>query len=572
MSQPVELGVKSSLNKIIQELEQLRDKSKEVGSEFKGMGTDVAESMTKNTKRSERFLNDLRGMGRRVADQLRGDFKTLMSINALTDAMKLGQQFRGSIKETVALSDTIRKLGTTFNIASKDFSSFQNKMVKGLGDIGLSSDVASRSLAGLAETPVRGEDNLLAYSKSAGMLASIAREEGSEGNIAGGMARVIQARGGNVQDASQMQALSEDLRKVFAETGRGPTQTLQQMEQLFAKMPKDLRQAISSSGLTNLAAASAMGGPNATKFLEEYLGKSPVARMAFEAQGGAGIFGEDGIDTAKFGEFASSIMNRVGGDPRMAAQTLGLTDDAAEGFVRLAENLDKVKAAQDRINQSSGSLAEQYRNSLGLGEAFRRNINRVKASLSEPLSFLTQKATDLLSSAGDSTMGSAGVVAGGGVLAAMLAGMGARGVGGAMGGMGGTMLKGAAAQAITGEKVQPVYVTNASEIAGMGAMGGAGKMGKGMMGKIGGLGMAAAGGVAIGKLIEPAVTRGLDAGTTSKTAEGFEGNVLERLFFKLDQLVGGDVSTSFNRNQKVIVELNKQELKASKQPTRGSSF
>lgn len=572
MSQPVELGVRSSLSKIIQELEHLRDKSSEVRDEFKSMGNDISDSMTQNTKRSERFLDSLRGMGRRVADQLRGDFKTLVSIQALGDSFKLANQFRGSLKETVALSDSIRKLGTTFGIASRDFMSFQGKMVKGLGEIGLSSDVASRALSGLSETPVRGEENLVEYSKSAGMLASIAREEGQEGNIAGGLARVLQARGGDVNNVGQMQKLAEDLRRVFATTGRGPTQTLQTMEQLFANMPKDLRKAISSSGLTNLAAASAMGGPNATKFLEEYLGKSPIARMAFEAQGGAGIFGEQGLDIDKFGKFAEQIMGRVGGDPRLAAQTLGLSEDAAEGFVRLAENLDKVKAAQDKINQSTGSLAEQYRSSMGLGEAFRANINRVKSVLAEPLSFLSQKTTDLISGASESGLGSAGVVAGGGVLAALLAGLGTRGLGGALGGgIAGSLAKGAAAQALTGNDVQPVYVVNAAEIAGMGAMGGAGKMG-GALGKLGAVGLAAGAGVAVGKLVEPYVSQGLDATTTGQTKEGFEGNVLERLFFKLDQLVGGQVSSDFVRNQKVIVELNKQELKASTQPTRGSSF
>lgn len=573
MSNDVQLSVRSGLGKIIKELETLKATAEEVQESMKTSGQEVGESFNKNVKKSENFLGNLRSLSRRIADQMRGDFKSLFAINAIQDSLKLSNQFKGSIAETVNLSDTIRKLSTTFGIASKDFVSFQSKMVKGLGEIGMSSDVASRSLQGLSDTPVRGEDQLLGYSQQAGMLASVSKEQGKEGDIARGIARVIQARGGDVNDLSQVKALAEDLRRVFNQTGKGPTETIRAMENLFTNMPKDLRKSISSQGLTNLAAASAVGGPNATKFLEEYLGKSPIARMAFEAQGGAGVFSEKGIDTQKFAEFAKGIMGRVGGDPRLAAQTLGLSEDAAEGFVRLAENLDKVTEAQNRIASSTGNLNEQYKNSMGLSESFQANINRVKGMFSGGLSWLTQKTTDVMSGASGSDLGSAGVVAGGGLLAALLAGIGTRGLG--LGGIG----RAAAAETISGREVQPVYVTNAAEIGGgvAGAVGGAGKGVLGMLGKAGLVGVAGAAGVGLGM----GANKLLDAKTQGTTLEGFQGNVVERLFFKLDQLVGGKLSgvdpsmhslSNLPTQQKVIVELNKRDLKESKQPTRGSSF
>lgn len=573
MSNDVQLSVRSGLGKIIKELETLKATAEEVQESMKTSGQEVGESFNKNVKKSENFLGNLRSLSRRIADQMRGDFKSLFAINAIQDSLKLSNQFKGSIAETVNLSDTIRKLSTTFGIASKDFVSFQSKMVKGLGEIGMSSDVASRSLQGLSDTPVRGEDQLLGYSQQAGMLASVSKEQGKEGDIARGIARVIQARGGDVNDLSQVKALAEDLRRVFNQTGKGPTETIRAMENLFTNMPKDLRKSISSQGLTNLAAASAVGGPNATKFLEEYLGKSPIARMAFEAQGGAGVFSEKGIDTQKFAEFAKGIMGRVGGDPRLAAQTLGLSEDAAEGFVRLAENLDKVTEAQNRIAASTGNLNEQYKNSMGLSESFQANINRVKGMFSGGLSWLTQKTTDVMSGASGSDLGAAGVVAGGGLLAALLAGIGTRGLG--LGGIG----RAAAAETISGREVQPVYVTNAAEIGGgvAGAVGGAGKGVLGMLGKAGLVGVAGAAGVGLGM----GANKLLDAKTQGTTLEGFQGNVVERLFFKLDQLVGGKLSgvdpsmhslSNLPTQQKVIVELNKRDLKESKQPTRGSSF
>lgn len=495
MSDPVELSVRSSLQKIIDELDGLKAKAKETGDSFKQAGDGVGEELNKNVKRTETFFTQLRSLSRRVADQLRGDFKSLISLNALTDAMKLSNQLRQSIDQTVELSDTVRKLGTTFGIAGKDFASFQTKMAEGLGDLGLDTDVAAKALKGLSTTPVRGEGNLLQYSQAAGMLASIGGEKGREGEIAKGLANVIQARGGNVNDTTQMAKLAESLRRVFVQTGASPTDTLRDMQAIFASMPQDIRKSITDAGLANLAAASQVAGPNATRFLEEYLGKSPIARLAFEAQGGKGVFNDKGVDIEKFQKFFKDITARVGGDPRLAAQTLGLSEEAAEGFVRLGENLDKVREAQRRIAATTGTLNEEYRESMGLGEAFRANINKVKQSLAAPMSAATQGASDTLSKAAQSPLGAAAVVGGATLTAAALTGLAMKGIGGGLGkgiagkaaGAAGAAARTEAAESIFGTKVVPVYVTNVDEIgAGAGTESDLGSLGK----------MAAGGGIA----------------------------------------------------------------------------
>lgn len=585
MSQPVNVSVRSQLSKIIDDLSAIRDKGAEVNEEFKKMGDDVAENARKNTKQAEGFLNNLRGFGRRAANQLRKDFASLISVNALTDSFRLTNQFRQVGAESVDLNNQIRKLGTTFGVAGKDFAAFQTKLTKGLGEIGLSSEVASNTLEGLATTPVRGQDNIVGYARTAGMLASIAGEQGSEGDIARSIARVIQARGGNVNDMNQVSGLGEEARKVFVATGASPTKTLSMMENLFANMPEDLRKAISASGLTNLAAAGAVGGPNATKFLEEYLGKSPIARMAFEAQGGKGVFTDKGLDVEKFRSFAQGIMGRVGGDPRLAAQTLGLSEEAAEGFVRLAENLDKVKDAQEGVARATGNLNNQYRSSLGLGEAFKANINRVKRAIAEPLSTVTQGATDLLSKASETDAGAAAVVAGGAGLAALLTGVGLKGIGKGLGGIGGTLARKEAAEGLTGEKTIPVYVVNASEIGGggllgpMGAAGGGAAAGGGMalLRMLGAAGLAGAGGYMAGSFLSDHIA----STTQGVSSDGaYEGDAIERLMYELHKLLNQgkrpedqgpmqwDKATG---TWKIIVENKSRDIKATAEPARGAS-
>lgn len=571
----VVLTVRSELLKLLEELEKIEKKSKTVGEELSKGAQAASDGLSDQTKKTSTFLSKMGDHGRRVANQLLGDFKTLASMNALADAFKISSQFRGSIKETVDLSDNIRKLGRVFGVAQKDFSSFHSALTKGLGEIGLSSDVASRAMEGLsaAGTGVSGQQAVVGYGRAAGQLGSVTKSQGREGDIAKLMSQVIQSKGGDVNSLKEIGAVAEDVRRVFNATGAGAADTLTAMKQIFTGMATDMREKISTRGLANLAAAGTVAGPQSTKFIEEFMAKSKIDRLAMEAQGFKGVFTDKGMDVDKFGKASKEILGRIGMDPRKSAQTLGISEEAAEGFVRLSQNLEQLKKVQDGVNQSTSDLSTQYQESMGLGESFKANINRVKRVFAEPLSVATQGATSMLSRASQSDLGSAGVVAGGATLAAMLAGFGMKGIGGGlMKGMAGTAARGAAAEGITGQKTIPVYVTNAGEMGG--AMAGAAGTAMSKLGLLGkGLGAAGAafGGYEAGKMIEPGVTGLLNQHTAGRTSEGFEGNALERLFFKLEAVLGTGEASRFEQRQKVVVELNNRDLKESKQPTRGAS-
>jgi hypothetical protein len=574
MAGEVELRARAQIDDIIADFERLNTKVADVQNTLKSTGTDVTENFNAKAKETESFLGKLRSLGGRVADQIKQDFKTLVSVNAMKDALNLSNQFRGSIGESIKLGDTIRKLGPAFQIADKDFSKFQGNMAKGLGQLGLSSTVATSAMEGLADTPVRGEKALMGYAKTAGQLASLSNQMGKEGDIAKGIAEVLRAKGIDPNDVTAMEGVAEDLRRTFNVTGKMPTETLSAMKDIFSQMPSEMRKTISTRALAGMAAAGQAAGPNSTKFLQEYMGMSKIQRSSMDAQGFKGVMTPEGIDLDKFQKAAKDVLGRIGGDPRMAAKTLGLSDDAADGFVRLAESMDQVKKAQDQIAQSTGNITDQYRASMGTGEAFRANINRIKSYLAEPLAKAQGMLTNGLGAASESDMGAGAVVAGGGLLAAVLAGVGARGIGA---GMLGGLAKKQGTEALTGEKVQNVYVVNASEIASGGLMGQAGKAG-GMLGTIGkGLGAASAGlmGYEVGSMLN----EGVVSRTEGTTSEGFEGNAVERLIFKMDQLLGGDNAKQFNKAQdamakppqKVIVESRTKDFKVSP-ASRGGSW
>lgn len=548
----VTVSVKSALTQIIGELEQLRDASKGVSESFTDMASDAEKNIRGNTKRTEAFLNNVGRVGLRIADQLRRDFKSLFALNAVTDALKISNQFRNVISQTVELSDTIRRLGPVFGVASNQFVALQTKMTSGLGEIGLSADVGARALEGLSQTQVRGDSNLVGYAQKAGMLASIGGEKGQEGSIAKLMAGVIQARGGNVNDAGTQDRLAESVRKAFNATGMSPTKILSDMASLFEQMPQDMRQAFDDSALANLAAVSAAGGPGSTKFIEEYLKKGEVRRSVMDASGGADIFTAQGLDIEKFRKFLKAISGRIKSDPTLAVETLGVSEEAAKGMILLGENLDKVKEKQDLMAASSGSLNAQFDETRSLMDAFRANLARVSKEMAAPIATFTQTLTEALVRASKSDKSAAGVVAGTAVGAAALAGIGLSGIFGRMkgplgkilgsGSMLATAAKGTGAEALLGQNTIPVYVVNAGEIgggvsAGLPGIGGVGGGPKAsVMDKIAMATLAGAIGYAVGSVVSDAVT----GKTQGVTKEGFHGDSIEQLIFKVAQAFGSE--------------------------------
>lgn len=553
----IELSVKAQLDDILADLNKMKDRAKEVQDELAKNGKGLQEGLNTQSKKTENFLTKLRSVSGRVATQIIGDFKSLAAIEMGRQALSLSDQFRGAIKESVTLHDTVRKLGGIFGIASKDFSSFQSKMTKGLGKIGLDSTVAANAMQGLVDTPVRGQESLLEYARLSGQLASISGEKGAEGVIAKGISDVIIARGGDPNNMKEVGRVAEDLRKLRATTGKSPTESLKSMQGMFTGMAQDMRSMITTSGLSNIAAISQTAGPASEAFFKDIMGRSKIERQAFEQQGFKDVFSEKGFDLDKFEKASKNILSRVGGDPRLAAKTLGLSDSAAEGFVRLTEKIDASREAVSKLSTITGSINQTYKESRTLGEAFKANINNVKSSLSDFMAPVLGGATDLFNKTSETQGGSAAIVAGGGILASILAGGALRGVGKGLG-LGG-FAKAAAVEAATGEKVQKVHVINASEIGSSFPVGGIstgiskgmGKMMLGMLGKAGLVGAAGAIGYGAGTLIN-------EYGPTikGKTSEGFEGGLVERLFFKLDKLIGGESAQNIIKSEEIIKKQN----------------
>jgi hypothetical protein len=580
------VSVRSDLLKIAEDLKVImktaNDTSQALSEATKNLGENVDDQVAVVSSGMEK----VRKYAKNVAKSLKDDFKGLFAVNAVVSGFKLNEQLSGSIRQAVTLNDTIRNLSPVFGFTQDRAEKFKRSLVQGLAEIGAGSDAAANALAGLAETPVRGEKNLEAYAKTASELAGITKQKGQEGDIAKGLSRVVTAQGGNVNDPKSMQHVADDIVRIRNATGKTATESLSMLEDLFSKTNSGLKSKLASGGGVGLAMAGLIGGQGSTDFLKRYLSLDKFRRSGMEAQGIGKLIGSNGeLNTGAFQGTLSEAKRRGSGNAEFGLITMGMSEDEAKGFLRLADALKENGTAIEKARTSVVDINGEYRKTMGLGDAFRANLNKVKGGFSSVMEAihapdLINKGTNILEGASQSTAGSAAIVGGGTLLAAMLTSKGLGGVGGLLMGE----AKANAVEKITGEHVQRVEVINwPSDFGGgAGAGGAAGTMGVagsaigGTAGTVlGGAGAVLAAGT-LGYAAGTQANKVIDAKTQGTTAEGFSGNSIERLIFKLEKLFGSESSKSIIKaNQmtdvRVRVESKDKSLKAFTPGGRGTS-
>ncbi len=579
------VSVRSDLLKIAEDLKVIAQTAEQTGQSLGEATKKVASNVNDQTAVVTGGMNKIRNYAKDLAKQIGNDFKNLFSVNAVLGGLKLNEQFSGSIKQAVTLNDTIRNLSPVFGMTEEKAEKFKRTLVKGLSEIGVGSESAANALAGLAETNVRGDKNLSAYARTASELAGISRQKGQEGEIAKGLARVVTSQGGNPNDQKAMSNVADDVIRIRNATGKSATEALQTLEQLFSNANSELKKKLAGGGAVSLTAASLIGGQGSTDFLKRYLGMDKFSRAGMEAQGLGKLIGPSGeLNQQAFKSTISEAKGRGSGNAEFGLKTMGLSDEEAKGFLRLAEALEQNGAAIEKARKGVVDINDEYRKTMGLGDAFRANINRVKGGITSVLEAvgapdLINKGTNALSEASQSDVGSAAVVGGGALLAAVLTSKGLGGIGGALG-IGNTLMgeaKSKAIEAATGEKVQKVEVIN-WPLGGIG--GGAASAVGGVLGTaakfLGGASAVGGAGYA-GYAAGGEINKVIDEKTQGVTEEGFSGNAIERLIFKLDKLIGGEGAANIIRAQqmtkdvRVTVESKDKSLKAFTPGSRGSA-
>lgn len=562
MGSEVVLVGRAELDQILKSLKKFRDEADRGVKQVGNLGKKTNETLENSTKKAETKIKQTGSTLRRLAGQLYSDFKALMSLNALQGAMKMSSMFQGAVAESVDLSDTIRRLGASFGIAQKDFGNFQSALTKGLGDIGASSEEAARALEGLSGLGIKDKNALINMTKGAVTLGGISGEKGNIKGIAGQLGSVLKSQGANVEDVGAQKRLIGEVTAAVQATGKGASEILGAMDDIFSKMPEELRKKVGPEFMSQMAVVATTAGPGATAALQQYMGAGSIGRKPFEAQGFGNVIGKDGmLNLKELFKFIKAMKGRIGFDTRASLKTAGFSEEAADGLLRIANSSKELERNLDALSSASRDNEEVYRNTRGLVDSFKGSINTVKGSLETLFHAggVSQKITDFLSSQVGSKGGSAAVVAGGATIAAMLAGGGLRGITGLVGGE----MKKKAFEEVTGEKVQDVFVVNFDQMGKGGGPGGSMESLK----KFGAVGGAVGGGLAAGAAIGEGINyidQQMGGGMSDAIVSGFD---------KLDKWMGGKMSGT-NRNDqpiKVHVETKTPNLRATDKPQRGSA-
>lgn len=464
MSQPVEVSVKTQLRKITADLDAINKASVAAMDALKRVGESTDDTVTKSMKNAQASIVGVSGMMKRVLSGLKDDFKTLVSVGSLAGGLKLSSTMKGTLSDTVALSDAVRKLSTVFKIATGDQAKFVGSLTQNLGRVGLGSTAAVNALQGLSTTQVRGQSNLIEYSKTAGMLASTSNQGGQEGTIASGLAGVVRSRGGNVNDVKQMQMVAEAVNRAHEATGGSVTDILGNMESIFTDMNDNFKRQMTPSSIAQLTAISAGGGKGGAGFIQSYLSQNSQLRAGLDAMGFGKLFSAKGglNEGALKGVIGRGKGMGLNGDVIAGLTNMGLSEDQAKGLKMLYDQLDSVDKAAKEVATSTKTVAESFQQTKTLAEAFKGNFDRVKGVFATPLSRVAGGATDILKDTQKSLGGSLAVVGGSALMAGLLTKIGLGGIGSALG------IKNAQERVLenNGRTIQLVHVTNFSEVGG----------------------------------------------------------------------------------------------------------
>lgn len=595
------ISVRSDLLKIAEDLKIIAKTAEETANSLGEATKEVGKTVDNQLTLVQSGMDKIKKLGQNLSKQLGSDFKALFAVNALTSGMKLNEQFQGSIKQAVTLNDTLRNLSPIFGMNERAANRFKSTLVKSLSEIGVGSDAAANALQGLGETNVRGDKNLTAYATTASELAGISKQKGQEGNIAKGMAGVVVAQGGDPNDPKAMQKVAEDIVRIRNATGKTATEALDTLNKLFSSANTDFKKRLSQGGGVSLASAGLIGGQGSTAFLERYMGMTKQGRAGYEAQGLGRLIGSDGsLNNSAFQSTMGEAKRRGGGNAEFGLQTMGMSEEEAKGFLRLADAMRTNGDSIDKARKSVVDINDEYRKTMSLGDAFRANINKVKGGVSGLLDKMgygnaLSSGTDVLQGASQSGAGAAAVVGGSAILAAMLTGGGIKALGGAF-------LKDKAIEGVTGEHVQLVSVTNwPVGLGGVGGTGAAVEIAKKAAGAIGLAGGAAMAGTAFMGL---AAVSSFYKGATNTHEENMQeekemgvardggGNVISNMMSredasqlkgamnadgdpkmheKLDQLIAVLSAKYGFRDVKVTVDTKDKSLKAYPSGSRGAT-
>src|SRR5579863_6178398 len=99
------ISVESELRKVIEDLDKIATASKNIGTQLEKETEKIGDKLQDQTSKTSKFMNDLGSLSGRVASRIKDDFKALLSLQAVQSSLALSNQFKGTITQSISLSD-----------------------------------------------------------------------------------------------------------------------------------------------------------------------------------------------------------------------------------------------------------------------------------------------------------------------------------------------------------------------------------------------------------------------------------------------------------------------------------
>ncbi|MGZ3696479.1 MAG: hypothetical protein ACXWP5_00170 [Bdellovibrionota bacterium] len=521
----------------------------------------------------------------------------LIGIDAMRDGMK------EAVKTGLSFDDALARVASRADLSAKQVAKLKQEFFE-LGKTGAKLESIPEAF-----NAIYGATGNVDQSKS--VMEPIAKAAAMGNGDAGQVAEFVKDRlKGEGKDINKgnVQELLQSL--VLAQRGgefNSMQDAMQGMGGIDAVSQK--RAGLSDRDLAGLMAGATRAGTNKATGIAGVQGLLQLATGGLSSDAAlSGMLGVKGGSLMRDGKFDMNALLSAPGlsgkhfgeaDKAKLMGDAGLSGDQATGVLAFLQNAQKFRDGMKKVATDTKTFEQSFEETTDtLGHRLEELKNTTVGGFSDifsPLMGIAKQAAgghigDALSNlpraVGEMGAGAAAhpLLTGGALLATAAGGALLKKFG--LGG-GGELAKGVATgTALKQAGVTPVYVTNAGEISGAGGnsmadkfmqgedkLGGlaGGAAGMGKLAKVmniakGVAGVGAAG--ALGYEVGTGINNVIDEKTQGKTSEGFEGNAVERLIFKLDKLFGGENAKNIIGANKMTIEIDSKDAAYMARPKK----
>lgn len=478
------IPIKIDPSAAVEGMKKISQGAKELGVDMEeALGKNIPKSMNRTEEAVERGSNKISTMFRNLGKRVKEDLKTAFDVGSVMQGLNMAKTFAEGTKQIFDMERAFDRLNTRLGLSNSQMLNFKKNVM----DAAAASGQRSQDILPGVETAASkgGVKSPAQLSSIAGTLAQARAVTGEDvTSLSGKIVQIIQDRGEEVTAKSFKQTMDAiqgtRVSGNFANAGEAADAIGNVTHGLRPDMLKQLGIGTREAG--GLSAAASLSGEEGQGVLKGLLAMaaSPGGGNLINSTLGKNIVDQKTgkLDVNALGKINKNNLGQFSGSTM--AQTLGV-DEAA--FARFIESMKKGQGnftnVVDGINENSSQFAIASDNLAFQFDHFTESVKVGAAEIGDGLSSAVHSilkgdikgALKGVTSSATAATNHAGALGAGlavSVGSALLMGGGIRSL---FGKIGGGIAKGKLAEAAG---IQPVYVTNFSEMA---ANGGGGAVG-----------------------------------------------------------------------------------------------